>query len=149
VTVREPGAKNLTHLFSSINPSLGVTVASLYFPFRTVFAHYHFSLRKYASHPEFFNPEKHFNRCNGLNLKFASILYSELPNYYSLKLGVTSSLSEGRLSGVQRDILRTYDFPLESFLPSMFPKRELEITGAQVFFGQKEGHMRSSERSDA
>ena len=79
----------------------------------------------------YFNPATRHNRCNGLNLKSGALLYSELPKYYSLKLGITGTLSDDRLSKFERD-LAAVRFPSSSFIPSIFEKTPIVVSGVKV-----------------
>ncbi|MBS4168056.1 hypothetical protein [Parachlamydia sp. AcF125] len=50
------------------------------------------------------------------------VLYSQLPDFFSLKLGLTATL--GALSEEEKSILKKYEFNRSSFIPSTFNKKE-------------------------
>ena len=55
----------------------------------------------------------------------AQLLYSEMPKFFSLKLGLTATLNE--LSTEENKILDQYEFTQRSFIPSTFKKEKLKI----------------------
>jgi len=70
----------------------------------------------------------------GINLYCGKLPYADLPNYFDLKLGLTGSLE----SASQREmgILKSkYHFNRFSVIPSIFPKKPLNIKEAEVVGG--------------
>ena len=68
----------------------------------------------------------------------ANILYSELPNFFSLKLGLTATLED--LSEEENQILDSYAFTKRSYIPSTFIKKALKEEDTLIIGGEKKGY---------
>lgn len=66
----------------------------------------------------------------------ARILYSEMPNFFELKLGLTATLEQ--LSEEENQVLSSYEFNHKSFIPSTFAKRPIEEKETIYVKGEKE-----------
>jgi hypothetical protein len=69
-----------------------------------------------------------------------SILFSEMPKYFDLKLGLTATLKE--LSEEENKILESYAFIKRSYIPSTYQKKFLNEGPTTVFDGEKREYFR-------
>jgi hypothetical protein len=71
----------------------------------------------------------------GISVSTGSLLYSELPNFFDLKLGLSGTIES--LSQEEKDILTNYNFNQYSYVPSLYKKQELQIQPTEVFEGDR------------
>ena len=81
------------------------------------------------------NSDRDLKEHLGINITCAHILYSELPKFFSLKLGLTATLDG--LSEEENGVLDAYNFTRRSFVPSTFEKKVLIEEETIVITGEK------------
>jgi energy-coupling factor transporter ATP-binding protein EcfA2 len=98
--------------------------------FQTAFAYLYYEQRGKIS-------TEHINASSsvGMSISTGGLLYSELPNFFDLKLGLSGTVES--LSQQEKDILTGYRFDQYSYVPSLYKKQPLDIRPAEVFEGNR------------
>jgi energy-coupling factor transporter ATP-binding protein EcfA2 len=98
--------------------------------FETAFAYLYYEQRGKIS-------TKHVDASSrvGMSVSTGGLLYSELPNFFDLKLGLSGTVES--LSQQEKDILSVYRFDQYSFVPSLYKKQPLDVRPAEVFEGDR------------
>ena len=80
--------------------------------------------------------DRHLEDKLSITITTAQVLFSAMPNFFNLKLGLTATL-EG-LTEEENAILKHYGFDKRSFIPSTFQKQVLVEAKTEVIDGKRE-----------
>jgi hypothetical protein len=104
--------------------------------YSTLFAYFHYQQNIFKGTSEYIQPDVKFHHELGVTVHCGGLLFSELPNYYDLKLGITGTLK--CLSPYERGILARYNFESETYLPSLFHKQGLIEEKIELYQGKRD-----------
>lgn len=105
------------------NSNTGNISYNIYDGYKTLFAYFHYHEKEQIT----------ANKRNGeirIGTSVGGVLYSELPKFFEVKIGITGSLDE--LTSFEKNILNSYGLNSHVFVPSIFPKRKIIIEETEV-----------------